>query len=186
VLLDGVDIRSVRMRDLRRQIAVVPQDAALFDDTIAENIRYGRPEATADEILAAAAAAHVQEFAGQFPDGVETRVGERGRELSGGQRQRVALARAMLRDPRILILDEPTAAIDAHSEVLIHQALQRFVQGRTTFLITHQLGPAALAYVTRIVVLDHGQVVAVGSHAELRETCPIYQRLCGAAGRLAA
>uniref|UniRef100_A0A7C2K272 ABC transporter ATP-binding protein n=1 Tax=Schlesneria paludicola TaxID=360056 RepID=A0A7C2K272_9PLAN len=186
VLLDGVDIRSVRLRDLRRQIAVLPQDASLFDDTIAENIRYARPEASAEEIRNAASAAHVLEFANQFPDGLQTRVGDRGRALSGGQRQRVALARAILRDPRILILDEPTAAIDAHSEVLIHQTLEQFVKGRTTFLITHQLGPAALAYVTRIIVLDRGQVVGVGSHADLRETCPIYQRLCGASLRLAA
>ncbi|MDZ4688178.1 MAG: ABC transporter ATP-binding protein [Planctomycetaceae bacterium] len=186
VLIDGNDLRSVRLRDLRRQIALVPQEAALFDNTIAENIRYGRPEATREEILSAAAAAHVLEFSEQFPEGLETRVGERGRALSGGQRQRVALARAFLRNPRILILDEPTAAIDAHSEQLIHHALQKFLQGRTAFLITHQLGPAALAYVTKIVVLDRGQVVGVGSHAELRETCPIYQRLCGVSGRLAA
>jgi subfamily B ATP-binding cassette protein MsbA len=186
VLIDGNDLRHVRLRDLRRQIAVVPQDAALFDDTIAENIRYGNPTASRDAIIAAAAAAHVLDFSEQFPDGLETRVGERGRALSGGQRQRVALARAFVRDPRILILDEPTAAIDAHSERLIHQALQRFARGRTVLLITHQLGPAALAYVNQIVVLDRGQVVGVGSHADLRETCPIYQRLCGTAARLAA
>ena len=177
VLFDGVNLRDVRLSDLRRQIAWVPQDAVLLDDTIAENIRYGRPAASAAEIHEAARLAHVADFAERLPLGFATRVGERGRELSGGQRQRIALARAILRDPRVLVLDEPTAAIDAESEQLIHQSLQQFVRGRTTLLITHLLGPGVLSYITRIVVLDRGRVVASGRHEELLETCPIYQQL---------
>lgn len=177
VLFDEVDIRHVRLRELRDQIAVVPQDTLLFDDTIAANTRYGRPEATEDAVHDAARRAHVLDFAEAKPLGLDTPVGEGGRQLSGGQRQRVALARAMLRNPRVLILDEPTSAIDAESELLIHRALKDFVRGRTTLIITHNLSPALLEYVTRIVVLDRGRVIASGSHAELLATCPIYRQL---------
>jgi len=186
VLIDGVNVRDVRLADLRRQVAWVPQDALLIDDTIHENIRYGRPQATAAEVRDAAARAHVLEFAERLPQGMNTRVGERGRDLSGGQRQRIAVARAILRDPRLLILDEPTAAIDAESEQLIHASLQDFVRGRTTLLVTHMLGPAVLSYVSRIAVLDRGRVVAFGRHDELQETCPLYQRLFVSAERTAA
>uniref|UniRef100_A0A7C4QQN8 ABC transporter ATP-binding protein n=1 Tax=Schlesneria paludicola TaxID=360056 RepID=A0A7C4QQN8_9PLAN len=177
VLIDGVDVRDVRLAELRRQLAWVPQDCVLFDDTIAENIRYGRPDAAPAEIRDAARRAYVSEFADRWPLGLETRVGEGGRELSGGQRQRVALARAILRDPRILLLDEPTAAVDAQSERLIHESLREFVQGRTTLLVTHQLGQAVLQYVDRIVVLDRGRVLGIGRHEELQETCPLYCQL---------
>lgn len=186
VLLDGIDLRDGRLKDLRRQLALVSQETLLFDDTLLNNIRYGRPTATDEEVRTAAEQAYVTEFVDRFPEGWGTRVGERGRLLSGGQRQRVALARAILRDPRILLLDEPTAAIDALSERLIHESLARFTRGRTTLLITHQLGPAALDYIDRVVVFDRGQLIAAGSHADLRETCPIYRQLVGAPPRRAA
>jgi subfamily B ATP-binding cassette protein MsbA len=177
VLIDGVDIREVRLKDLRRHIGVVTQETLLFDDTIYENIRYGKLGATRNEIEQAALRAHVTQFLDQLPDGFETLVGEKGRRLSGGQRQRIALARAILRDPAILILDEATSAIDSQSERLIHEALRSFVVGRTTFLITHSISQSILDFVTRIVVMDQGRLVAAGSHEELIETCPVYQRL---------
>ena len=177
VLFDGLDLRHARLRELRDQLAIVPQDTLLFDDSIAANIRYGRPEATDEELREAARRAHVLDFAEGFPQGLDTSVGEGGRQLSGGQRQRVALARAMLRDPRVLLLDEPTSAIDAESELLIHRALKDFVRGRTTIIITHSLSPALLEYVSRIVVLDRGRAIATGSHSELQAACPIYRQL---------
>ena len=177
VLFDGLDLRHVRLRELRDQIAIVPQDTLLFDDTIAANIRYGKPDATDEAVREAARCAHVLDFAEGLPQGLNTSVGEGGRQLSGGQRQRVALARAMLRDPRVLLLDEPTSAIDAESELLIHRALKDFVRGRTTLIITHSLSPALLEYVSRIVVLDRGRAIATGSHTELQAACPIYRQL---------
>lgn len=177
VLIDGVDIRHVRLRDLRNQLGVVTQETLLLDDTIYNNIRYGRPEATAEEIRTAADQAHVTQFLDLFPEGFETRVGEKGSRLSGGQRQRIALARAMLRDPTILILDEATSAIDAQSEFLIHKALATFTKDRTTFMITHSVTQSLLDLVTRIVVMEQGQLVAIGTHQELIHSCPQYQRL---------
>lgn len=186
VLFDDVDLRQVRLRDLRDQIAIVPQDTQLFDDTIAENIRYGNPSASEAELRDAARRARVLDFADQQPQGLDTPVGEGGRQLSGGQRQRVALARAILRNPRLLILDEPTSAIDAESEVLIHAALREFVHGRTTLIITHSLSTALLEYVDRIVVLDGGRVVGIGTHGELQAVCPVYQQLWETHPRAAA
>lgn len=177
VLIDGVDIRNVRLRDLRNQLGVVTQETVLFDDTIYNNIRYGRPDATPQDIRAAADQAHVTQFLDQFPEGFETRVGEKGSRLSGGQRQRIALARAMLRDPTILILDEATSAIDAQSEFLIHKALATFTKDRTTFIITHSVSQSILDLVTRIVVMEQGQLVAIGTHQDLIAHCPQYQRL---------
>lgn len=177
VLFDDIDLRQVRVRDLREQVAIVPQETLLFDDTIAENIRYGKPSASESELHDAARRARVLEFANLLPQGLNTGVGEGGRQLSGGQRQRVALARAILRDPRLLILDEPTSAIDAESEELIHAALKEFTRNRTTLIITHTLSPALLDYVSRIVVLDRGKVVAVGTHSELQAVCPVYRQL---------
>jgi len=177
VLFDGLDLRHVRLRELRDQLAIVPQDTLLFDDTIAANIRYGRSDATDEDLREAARRAHVLDFAEGLPQGLDTPVGEGGRQLSGGQRQRVALARAMLRNPRVLLLDEPTSAIDAESELLIHRALKDFVRGRTTLIITHSLSPALLDYVSRIVVLDRGRAIATGSHSELQAACPIYRQL---------
>lgn len=177
VFVDGVDIRNVRLRDLRAQVGVVTQETLLFDDTIYENIRYGKPEATHAEILAAAEKAHVPQFFEALPEGYSTRVGPRGSRLSGGQRQRVALARALLRDPTILILDEATSAVDAQSESMIHQCLGDFVKGRTVFLITHSVTPQILEFATRIVVMEQGQLLAAGPHDELVQSCPAYQRL---------
>jgi subfamily B ATP-binding cassette protein MsbA len=177
VQIDDIDIRHVRLRDLRSQIGVVTQETLLFDDTIYENIRYGKSDATPAEVHSAAEKAHVTQLFDQLPEGFETRVGPRGSRLSGGQRQRVALARALLRDPSILILDEATSAVDAQSESLIHQCLGEFVKGRTVFLITHSVTPQILEFATRIVVMEQGQLLATGSHEELLQTCPAYQRL---------
>ncbi len=177
VLIDGVDIRNVRLRDLRSQIGVVTQETLLFDESIYENIRYGKPDATHAEVLAASEKARVPQFFDQLPEGFSTRVGPRGSRLSGGQRQRVALARALLIDPSILILDEATSAVDAQSESMIHQCLGDFVKGRTVFLITHAVKPEILEFVSRILVMEQGQLLAVGSHDELLQSCPAYQRL---------
>ena len=148
-----------------------------FDDTIYENIRYGKMNATAEEIQEAAEKAYVTSFLEHMPDGIQTVVGVNGGRLSGGQRQRIALARAILRDPSILILDEATSAVDAQSEQLIHQSLSRFVEDRTVFIISHSLSPAFLSLVSRIVVMDDGQIVATGTHETLMQSCEIYQQL---------
>ena len=177
VQIDGIDIRHVRLRDLRSQIGVVTQETLLFDDTIYDNIRYGKSNATHAEVLAASEKAHVTQLFDQLPEGFDTRVGPRGNRLSGGQRQRVALARALLRDPAILILDEATSAVDAQSESLIHQCLGDFVKGRTVFLITHSVTAQILEFATRIVVMEQGQLLATGTHEELIQSCPAYQRL---------
>lgn len=182
VLVDGVDLRTVRPRDLRARIAVVSQETQLFAGTIAENIRYGRPEASRDEVIRAAARARVLEFSEQLPEGLETAIGQQGRQLSGGQRQRIALARAMLRDPAILLLDEPTSAIDALSAELIQEALAEFVRGRTTLWITHAFSAQMLPVIQRTVVLDRGRVIADGSHSQLLESCPLYAQLFGSSG----
>ncbi len=183
IRIDGVDIRGVSLADLRDQIAVVTQETVLFDDTIYENVRYGRPSATRREIEDAAVQSHVTRFFDQMPDGIETRVGEKGGRLSGGQRQRVALARAVLRNPAILILDEATSATDAQSERLIHEALLTFVEGRTTFLITHAVTPSVLELIDKVAVMDHGRLVAYGTHQQVLATCPIYERLFHARSR---
>ncbi|QDU07880.1 Lipid A export ATP-binding/permease protein MsbA [Gimesia aquarii] len=180
VFINEIDARDIRLRDLRNHIGVVSQETMLFDDSILENIRYGRPNATRLEIEAVARKAHVLQFAEQLPGGLQYDVGERGQELSGGQRQRIALARAILRNPEILILDEATSAIDSQSEILIHKALKEFAPGRTVFIITHSVGQSLLEFATRIVVMDSGKVVATGPHHTLVETCPQYQNLLSA------
>lgn len=177
IFLDGVDIRDCRLDDLRSRMAVVPQETLLFDDSIANNILYGQPHASGEQIQQAADRAFVSQFVGQLPEGLETRVGERGSRLSGGQRQRIALARAMLRNPDVLILDEATSAVDAQSEQLFFQSLESFVAGRITFLITHSMTLSLLNLVTRVAVMEQGRLVACGPHAELLQSCPIYQRL---------
>lgn len=183
ITIDGIDIRDVGLEDLRSQIGVVTQETLLFDDTIYENILYGKPGAQRAEVEEAARRAYVTRFFDQMPDGFRTRIGEKGGRLSGGQRQRIALARAILRDPSILILDEATSATDAQSEMLIHEALQTFVKGRTTFLITHAVTPSVLELVHKIAVMDHGQLIALGPHEDVLATCPTYERLFHARGR---
>ena len=177
VQIDDIDVRQLTTRDLRSQIGLVTQETLLFDDTLMENIRYGNPSATEEDLYAAAAQAHVNSFADQLPDGFDTMIGEKGQKLSGGQRQRVSLARAIVRDPSVLILDEATSAIDSQSEQLIHRVLKKFVQGRTVFIITHVINDTFLDLVTRIVVLEQGRIAAMGTHDELVGSSPIYQRL---------
>jgi subfamily B ATP-binding cassette protein MsbA len=165
ITIDGVDITGVRLADLRDAIAIVPQETQLFNGSIAENIRYGRLDATLDEVRAAAAEANADEFVAALPDGYATIVGERGIRLSGGQRQRIAIARAILRDPRILILDEATSALDSHSEALIEDALDRVLVGRTTLIIAHRLSTIRRA--SKILYIEAGRVREVGTHETL-------------------
>jgi subfamily B ATP-binding cassette protein MsbA len=165
ITVDGVDIAGVRLTDLRDAIAIVPQETQLFNDTIAENIRYGRLDATDEEVVAAAREANADEFVARLPEAYGTIVGERGIRLSGGQRQRIAIARAMLRDPRILILDEATSALDSHSEALIELALDRLLPGRTTLIIAHRLSTIRRA--TKILYIEAGTVREAGTHETL-------------------
>ncbi len=180
VYVDGVNVRTAGLRSLRRQIGLVTQDTVLFNDTLAANIAYGKPGATADEIEAAAKKAFAHEFIVEKPHGYQELAGDHGNQLSGGQKQRVALARAILRDPRILILDEFTSQIDTESEAKIQAVLREFVRGRTTFLITHRFSTLELA--DRIVVMEAGRILDVGTHAELLKRCDAYRRLSEAGG----
>lgn len=176
VLIDGVPLRGANLRSLRKQLGLVTQDTVLFDDTIANNIAYGKPGATQLEVEAAAKKAHAHDFIETLTAGYQTRTGDMAAsKLSGGQKQRIALARAILRDPRILILDEFTSQIDGESEAKIYDALREFVVGRTTFLITHRRSTLELAH--RIVVMDEGRIQAIGTHAELLVASPTYRRL---------
>jgi ABC-type multidrug transport system fused ATPase/permease subunit len=175
VLIDGADVRDVELRSLRQAVAVVSDDPFLFSATVAENIAYARPDASAAEIERAAARAQAHEFIARLPQGYETRVGERGLTLSGGQRQRLAIARALLADPRVLILDDATSSVDSSTERLITMALDEAMAGRTTFIIAHRLSTIALA--DEIVVLDHGRVLDHGDHAELLETSELYREI---------
>jgi subfamily B ATP-binding cassette protein MsbA len=175
ICIDGINLANVRLADLRAAIGIVPQEAQLFRGTIAENIRYGRLEATDEEVRAAAREANAEEFVLGFPDGYATEVGERGLRLSGGQRQRIAIARAILRDPRILILDEATSALDSHSEALIEQALDRLLPGRTTLIIAHRLSTIRRAHT--ILYIEAGRVVEMGSHETLLAKGGAYARL---------
>jgi ATP-binding cassette subfamily B protein len=175
ILLDGRDLRDLDPAWLRARIGVVPQEPVLFSATIEENVRYGRPGASHDEVVEACRAAHADAFVRAFPDGYATTVGERGQQLSGGQRQRIAIARAVLKDPRILLLDEATSALDAESEALVQDALERLMVGRTALVIAHRLSTVARA--DRVVVLEGGRVVESGAHAELMERAGTYRRL---------
>jgi ATP-binding cassette, subfamily B, heavy metal transporter len=167
VLVNGVDIRNVTQSSLRSAIGIVPQDTVLFNDTIYYNIRYGRPDATREEVIAAAQAAHIHAFIESLPDGYEATVGERGLKLSGGEKQRVAIARAILKNPRILIFDEATSALDSKSEKSIQAELNRIARGHTTLLIAHRLSTVMDA--DQILVMDRGRIVERGTHRELLE-----------------
>ncbi|MEU8467859.1 ABC transporter ATP-binding protein [Streptomyces sp. NPDC029006] len=175
VLIGGHDVRELTLESLRAAIGLVPEDSFLFSDTVRNNIAYGRPDATAEEIEAAARAAQADGFIAELPDGYDTTVGEHGLTLSGGQRQRVALARALLTDPRLLVLDDATSAVDARVEHEIHQALKQVMQGRTTLLIAHRRSTLNLA--DRIAVLDGGRLADLGTHEELQQRSALYRRL---------
>jgi ATP-binding cassette subfamily B protein len=175
VLVDGVDVREVDPGSLRREVAVVSDDAFLFSATLGENIAYARPEASDDEILAAAGRAGLAELVDGLPDGLDTLVGERGLTLSGGQRQRVAIARALLAEPRILILDDATSSVDATTESRIKEALGEVMEGRTTFVIAHRLSTIALA--DEVVVLEEGELMARGTHGQLLEDSELYREI---------
>jgi ABC-type multidrug transport system fused ATPase/permease subunit len=175
ILVDGHDLREVELDSLRSQIAVVLQDTFLFNTTVRENLLYGKPDATDDEITAAAKAAYAHEFILELPDGYETELGERGVKLSGGQKQRLALARAILADPRILILDEATSSVDAEAEYLIQQALESVLVGRTSLVIAHRL--STIRNADKIIALENGQILEVGDHRELIGRDGLYSQL---------
>ncbi|MGH2965226.1 MAG: ABC transporter ATP-binding protein [Solirubrobacterales bacterium] len=175
VLIDGADLRSVDVRSLRSQVAFVADDSFLFSATVAENIAYARPDASREEIELAARRAQAHSFIERFPDGYETRIGERGLTLSGGQRQRVAIARALVADPRILILDDATSSVDAQTEAAIKRGLREAMAGRTTFIVAHRMSTISLA--DEVVVMDGGRIVDRGTHDELIERCPLYAEI---------
>ena len=175
VLLNGEDIRKLGLRQLRSHIALVPQQPALFTGDVRYNISYGRPDASDAEVVAAARAAHAEEFIERLPQGYGSHLGEQGVRLSGGQRQRIALARAILNDPEILLLDEATSALDTESEYQVQQALHELMKNRTTVIIAHRL--STILHADNIAVLDHGRLIATGTHTELMQNCALYQRL---------
>jgi ATP-binding cassette subfamily B protein len=179
VLIDGADIRDYRLDTLREQIGMVLQESMLFQTTIFENIRYGRPDASVDEIMQASRAARVDQFVGRLKDGYQTIVGPRGAALSGGERQRVAIARAMIRNPPILLLDEPTTGLDVENEQLVIEALECLMRGKTTILISHRL--TLLERADRLLVIDGGRLVESGTPAALRTAGGVYARLCALA-----
>jgi ATP-binding cassette subfamily B multidrug efflux pump len=172
VTIDGYDVRDVTLESLRQQIGIVLQETTLFEGTIRENIAFGRPDATMEQVVEAARAAEAHEFISGFPDGYDTRVGERGVTLSGGQKQRVAIARALLLDPRILILDDATSSVDLVTEYRIQKALDRLMQGRTSLVIAQRV--ATVLNADQILVLDQGRIAACGTHEELLATSEIY------------
>ena len=176
VLIDGEDVRRYHLNSLRDQISVVLQDSVLFQASVLKNIRYGRPDATRDEVISAARAARVDQFVSRLPDGYHTVIGPRGATLSGGERQRVAIARAMIRNAPILLLDEPTTGLDVESEQLVMEALELLMRGKTTILISHRL--SLIERVDRLLVVDGGRIVESGTPASLRSAGGIYARLC--------
>ena len=177
VLVDGQDVSRCTQQSLRRQVAYVPQEALLFHRSIRENIAYGRPDATDEQIREAARLANALEFIDRLPRGFDTMVGERGVKLSGGQRQRVAIARAILTDAPILVLDEATSALDSESEALVQEALENLMRGRTSIVVAHRL--STVAALDRIVVLADGEIVEDGTHAQLVEAGGEYASLWG-------
>jgi ATP-binding cassette subfamily B protein len=176
VLVDGVDVRQYRLGSLRERVAIVLQDPVLFSGTIADNLRYGRLDATREEVETAARAAHAHDFIMRLPKGYDTEVAEAGGTLSGGERQRLSVARAILKNAPILILDEPTSSLDAISEEIVFAALRRLRSGRTTIVIAHRLSTVRDA--DRILVLDGGRIAAQGRHEELLQSSLLYRRMC--------
>jgi len=177
ILLDGHDLRDITLASLNRQFALVDQETTLFNDTIANNIRYGKPDASDEELETAARTAFAHDFIQQLPEGYETNIGDRGARLSGGQRQRICIARALLKDAPILILDEATSALDTESEKMVQQALDNLMQNRTTFVIAHRL--STIQHADLILVLEKGRIVETGSHSDLVEGGGLYSRLSG-------
>ncbi|MFQ6083723.1 MAG: ABC transporter ATP-binding protein [Candidatus Aminicenantia bacterium] len=176
IFIDGINIKEVRIQDLRKAIGIVPQETFLFSGTIKENIKYGRLNASDEEIIEAAKLANADEFIRKLPQGYDTEIGERGMKLSGGQRQRIAIARVILKDPKILILDEATSELDAESEKLIQDALRKLCKNRTTFIIAHRF--STIINVDKIIVLDNGRIIGKGIHNELYQRCEYYRELC--------
>ncbi len=175
VMIDGHDLREITLESLRSQIGIVLQETTLFAGTIRDNIAFGKTDATLDEVIAAAQAAEAHDFIMSFPEGYDTAVGERGTTLSGGQKQRIAIARALLLNPRILILDDSTSSVDLATEARIQKALDRLMEGRTSFVIAQRI--STVRHASQILVLDKGNVVARGTHAELMEDSPIYAEI---------
>jgi ATP-binding cassette subfamily B protein len=175
VSIDGVDIALADPQEVRKRMALVPQDPVIFSANAWENIRYGRPDATNEEVRKAADAAQATEFLERMPDGFNSFLGEKGMRLSGGQRQRLSIARALLRDPGILLLDEATSALDAENERIVQAALERLMTGRTTLIIAHRL--ATVVNADRICVIDQGRIQAIGTHQQLMETSKLYNHL---------
>ena len=165
ITIDGHDIRKVRLETMRRHIGMVAQETILFSVTLRENIRYGRKDATLEQVISAAKSADLHNFIRELPDGYETKIGEDGIKLSGGQKQRMAIARALLADPRILILDDATSALDSHTEANVQAALAQLMQGRTSFVIAHRL--STIMNADRILVMHEGRIVDFGTHADL-------------------
>jgi len=176
IMLDGIDIRDIRVSSLRKQISIVLQDPFLLPLSVAENIAYGSPDASREDIIAAATAANADEFIRRLPDGYDTSMSERGATLSGGEKQRLSIARALIKNAPILILDEPTAALDAQTEMLLLKALERLLHGRTTFIIAHRLSTIRKA--DRIVILDQGKIVETGTHEQLTAAKGRYWDFC--------
>jgi ABC-type multidrug transport system fused ATPase/permease subunit len=175
ILIDGKDIRKATLRSLRSQIGMVTQNVVTFNDTVAANIAYGKPNAAREEIMSAARRAFAHEFISPLPEGYDTVIGEQGSGLSGGQLQRIVIARAILKNPAILIFDEATSQIDADSEAKIHKAIEEIMQDRTSFIIAHRFSTVITADI--IVVMDDGRIIAQGQHDELIQTCSLYQSL---------
>jgi ATP-binding cassette, subfamily B, multidrug efflux pump len=174
-LIDGLDVRSVQQDSLLSQIGIVPQETILFSGTVAENIRYGRPDASLEEVITAAKAAQAHDFISRLPQGYDTHIEERGVNFSGGQKQRIAIARALVTKPKILILDDSTSSVDIETETKIQAALQEIMAGRTSFVVAQRISTVLNA--DKIIVIDKGQIAAEGRHSELMQNSPIYREI---------